>query len=269
MVNLKKWAVYMCVMGLTIISIMGVSTTKVKAAIEPGHEIKFNVKSELFTESSNILEVFQAVKKDDVKIYFYDTPDQSFLQNDYIHRLRVYKGSNKMDITYKKRFLNTPLCEAIAETESHGFTGSESNYKFELDIKGNHRTFTISRKESLKTSSNVSYDEVDTSNAKKLIVDNSPKKILNWDSDAWYKNTLSQAVVYGPANATTYKGSFFGQDADIEVWQYKGDIMVELSTKVDNEAQAAVIEKQWYEQLLSAGYLSEDQRGKTAFVMDK
>ncbi|SCY64663.1 hypothetical protein SAMN02787079_01832 [Lysinibacillus sp. TC-37] len=45
--------------------------------------------------------------------------------------------------------------------------------------------------------------------------------------------------------------------------------MVELSTKADNANQAAVIEKQWYEQLLSAGYLSIDQRGKTAFVMNK
>jgi len=104
---------------------------------------------------------------------------------------------------------------------------------------------------------------------KKLILENAPKKIVNWNSEAWYKNTLSQVVVYGPANATNYKGSFLGHEADIEVWQYKGDIMVELSTKVDDAAQAATIEKQWYEQLLSTGYLSGDQRGKTAFVMDK
>ena len=54
----------------------------------------------------------------------------------------------------------------MAETMNHGFTGSESNYKFELDIKGDHRTFTISRKESLKTSAEVSYDLVDTNVAK-------------------------------------------------------------------------------------------------------
>ncbi|WKT78384.1 hypothetical protein [Lysinibacillus fusiformis] len=268
MANLKKWAFYMCLMGLTVISMMSVNTTQVKAAIEPGHEIKFNIKSEIFTDSK-IANVFQATKKDDVKIYFYDTPDKMLLGNDYIHRLRVYKGSNKMDITYKKRFLGTPLNEAIAEATAHGFTGSESNYKFELDIKDDQRTFTISRKESLKTTSNVSYDTVDTSAAKKLILENSPKKILNWDSEAWYKNLLSQTVVFGPANATTYKGSFLGQEADIEVWQYKGEIMVELSTKIDNGAQAAIIEQQWYDHLLSEGYLSEDQRGKTTFVMDK
>ncbi|MCK1987243.1 hypothetical protein MPH48_03895 [Lysinibacillus fusiformis] len=268
MAKLKKWAFYMCFIGLTIISMMYIHPTEAKAAIEPGHEIKLNIKSDIFTES-NIANVFQATKKDDVKIYFYDTSDKMFLQNDYIHRLRVYKGSNKMDITYKKRFLHTPLNEAIAEATDQGFTGSESNYKFELDIKGDQRTFTISRKESLKTTSNVSYDSVDTPAAKKLILDYSPKKILNWDAEAWYKNVLSQAVVYGPAKATTYKGSFLGHDADIEVWAYKGDIMVELSTKVDDSALAAVIEQQWYDQLLSAGYLSEDQRGKTTFVMDK
>lgn len=62
MANLKKWAFYMCLMGLTVISMMSVNTTQVKAAIEPGHEIKFNIKSEIFTDSK-IANVFQATKK--------------------------------------------------------------------------------------------------------------------------------------------------------------------------------------------------------------
>ncbi|KOS62045.1 hypothetical protein FJQ98_08110 [Lysinibacillus agricola] len=265
---MKKWAVNFYLVVIVLVSIIGFSSTQAKAAIEPGNEIKFNIKSEPFTES-DILNVFQATKKDEVKIYFFDTPNRAFLNEDYIHRLRVYKGSNKMDITYKKRFVNTPLDEAIAITESHGFTGAESNYKFETDIKGDNRTFTISRKESLKTTSKISYDAVDTSAAKKLILENVPKKVLNWDSEAWYQNTLSQAVVYGPAKATTYKGSFAGYAADIEVWQYQGEIMVELSTKEDDALKAAVIEREWHDRLATAGYLSEDQRGKTAFVMDK
>jgi len=265
---MKKCLVNFCLIGVVLVSIIGFSSTQAKAAIEPGNEIKFNIKSELFSES-DILKVFQATKKDEVKVYFFDTPNKDFLKEDYIHRLRVYKGSNKMDITYKKRFLNTPLDEAIAITESHGFTGAESNYKFEMDIKGDNRTFTISRKESLKTTSKVSYDDVDTNAAQKLILENVPKKILNWDSEAWYKNTLSQAVVYGPAKATTYKGSFAGYEADIEIWQYQGEIMVELSTKEEDALKAAVIEKVWHDRLATAGYLSDDQRGKTAFVMDK
>ncbi|MFJ6207391.1 hypothetical protein [Lysinibacillus sp. NPDC092081] len=265
---MKKWVLNFCLIGIVLVSIIGFDSTQAKAAIEPGNEIKFNIKSELFTES-DILNVFKATKKDEVKIYFFDTPNRAFLNEGYIHRLRVYKGSNNMDITYKKRFVNTPLDEAIAITESRGFTGAESNYKFETDIKGDNRTFTISRKESLKTTSNVSYDAVDTSAAKKIILENVPKKILNWDTEAWYQNTLSQTVVYGPAKATTYKGSFAGYAADIEVWQYQGEIMVELSTKEDDALKAAIIEKEWHDRLASAGYLSEDQRGKTAFVMDK
>ncbi|MFJ7913831.1 MULTISPECIES: hypothetical protein [unclassified Lysinibacillus] len=265
---MKKWAVNFYLVVIVLVSIIGLDSTQAKAAIEPGNEIKFNLKSKLFTEP-DIFTIFQATKKDEVKIYFFDTPNRAFLNEDYIHRLRVYKGSNNMDITYKKRFLNTPLDEAIAITESHGFTGTESNYKFETDIKGSNRSFAISRKESLKTTAKISYDAVDTNAAKKLILENVPKKILNWDSEAWYQNTLSQAVVYGPAKATTYKGSFAGYAADIEVWQYQGEIMVELSTKEDEALKAAIIEKEWHDRLELAGYLSEDQRGKTAFVMDK
>ncbi|WP_244854887.1 CYTH domain-containing protein [Lysinibacillus parviboronicapiens] len=266
--HVKKMALQLTLMGVVLLCIGVMGVTQAKAAIEPGHEIKYNIKSELFNEA-NILSTFSATKKDEVKIYYFDTPSKNFQTADYNNRLRVYKGSNKIDITYKKRFLNTPLEEALAITESHGFTGSESNYKFELDIKGGNRTFTISRKESLKATSKVSYDTVDTSAAKKLILDNVPKKILNWDSAAWYNDTLAQAVVYGPATATTYKGSYAGYEADIEVWNYQGEIMVELSTKESDAAKAASIEQQWQDHLLTAGYLSADQRGKTAFVMDK
>lgn len=62
MAKLKKWAFYMCFMGLTIISMMYIHPTEAKAAIEPGHEIKFNIKSDILTES-NIANVFQATKK--------------------------------------------------------------------------------------------------------------------------------------------------------------------------------------------------------------
>ncbi len=265
---LKRLALKLGVIGL-VLSMFGImGAVQAKAAIEPGHEIKYNLKSELFNES-DILNFFAATKKDEVKIYYFDTQWKDFLSADYNNRLRVYKDSNKIDITYKKRFFNTPLEEALAITESHGFTGDESNYKFEMDIKGGNRTFTISRKESLKETTKVNYNSVDTSAAQKLILENVPKKILNWDSATWYNNTLSQAVVYGPAKATTYKGSFAGYEADIEVWHYQGEIMTELSTKENNAAKAATIEKVWREQLQAAGYLSEDQRGKTAFVMDK
>lgn len=264
----KKLALNLCVMGLVLCTIGMLNAGHAKAAIEPGHEIKYNLKSELFNES-DILKNFTATKKDEVKIYYFDTQSKDFLSEDYNNRLRVYKDSNKIDITYKKRFLNTPLEEALAITESHGFTGGESNYKFEMDIKGGNRTFTISRKESLKATTKVNYDAVETSVAKKLILDNVPKKILNWDSATWYNNTLSQAVVYGPAKSTTYKGSYAGYEADIEVWHYQGEVMMELSTKENDPAKAATIEKVWREQLEAAGYLSTDQRGKTAFVMEK
>lgn len=266
--HFKRIALKLVVMTMVLGTLGLLNTVQAKAAIEPSHEIKYNLRTDLFNESA-ILSLFAATKKDEVKIYYFDTNNKDFLNADYNNRLRVYKDSTKIDITYKKRFLNTPLDEALAITKSHGFTGDESNYKFEMDIKGGNRTFTISRKESLKATTKVSFDAVDVNAAKKMILDNVPKKILNWDSATWYNNTLAQAIVYGPANATTYKGSYAGYEADIEVWHYQGDVMIELSTKEDDATKAAVIEQVWHDQLVAAGYLSADQRGKTAFVMEQ
>lgn len=268
MKSVKKMALRLIMASLVLLCISGFGSAQVSAAINPGNEIKYNIKSDIFIEPK-IINVFSATKKDEVKIYYFDTVNKAFLGADYNHRLRVYKDSNKIDITYKKRFLNTPLDEAIAITQDHGFTGGESNYKFELDIKGGNHTFAVSRKESLKETSKVSFNSVDTDAAKKLILDNAPKKLQNWDSEVWYNNTLSQAVVYGPAKAITYKGSYAGYEADIEVWNYQDEIMVELSTKEDDASKAAVIEKLWHDKLEAEGYLSDDQRGKTAFVMEK
>ncbi|MGE7838809.1 hypothetical protein [Viridibacillus arvi] len=268
MKSVKKIALQLFMISLVLLCISGFGSAQVSAAINPGNEIKYNIKPDFFNESK-IIDVFLATKKDEVKIYYFDTVNKAFLGADYNHRLRVYKDSNKIDITYKKRFLNTPLDEAIAITQDHGFTGNESNYKFELDIKGGKKNFAVSRKESLKETTKVSFNEVDIEAAKKLILDNAPKKIQNWDTESWYNNTLAQSVVYGPAKATTYKGSYAGYEADIEVWNYQGDIMVELSTKEDDASKASVIEKLWRDKLEAEGYLSEDQRGKTAFVMEK
>ncbi|MBK3496253.1 hypothetical protein JFL43_15560 [Viridibacillus sp. YIM B01967] len=268
MKSVKSIALQLCMVGLVLLCITGVGASQVKAAINPGNEIKYNIKSDIFLEPK-ILSVFSATKKDDVKIYYYDTANKDFLGADYNHRLRVYKGSNKIDITYKKRFSNTPLDEALTITKDHGFTGNESNYKFEMDIKDGNHTFAISRKESLKETSKVSFDAVDTNAAKKLILENVPNKIQNWNSEDWYNNTLDQAEVYGPAKAITYKGNYAGYEADIEVWNYQGDVMIELSAKEGDASKAAAIEKLWHDKLEAEGYLSDDQRGKTAFVMEK
>ncbi|MCM3112880.1 CYTH domain-containing protein [Lederbergia lenta] len=262
----KKKALQLCIAGLIFLGISGEGVGQMKAAIQPGNEVKYNIKPDIFSDTE-IISIFSATKKDDVKVYYYDTPNKDFLGADYIHRLRVYKDSDKTDITYKKRFSNTPIDEALIITEDHGFTGNESNYKFEIDIKGGNRAFSISRKEKLKETVKVSFDDVDTNAAKKLILDNVPKKVQNWDSKAWYNNTLSQTEMFGPAEVTKYEGIYAGYGADIEVWNFQGDVMVELSTKEDDASKAATIERLWHDELEAAGYLSNDQRSKTSFVM--
>jgi len=253
-------------MALLLI-VCGCAPGKVEAAIEPGHEIKFNLKPERFTESQ-IKEVFSAVKKDEVKIYYFDTSDKKFATADYNHRLRVYKGKKKLDVTYKKAIKDKSVTDAIQIAEQHGFTGKEDNYKFELDRKGGHNTFTISRKDKLKVSSSVSFDAFNSEDARQIMIKNAPDKIAGWDNKDWYQNTLASSIVFGPAEAITYEGSYLGHDADIEVWNHKGAQMIEISAKEDDAMKAAQIEELWLKQLQSDNNLSADQRGKTSFVMD-
>jgi len=248
--------------------VCGCSPGQVEAAIEPGNEIKFNLKSDMFTES-RIKEVFSAVKQDEVKIYYFDTLDKVFAKADYNHRLRVYKGKKKMDVTYKKMIKDTSIAEAIQIAEQHGFTGKEDNYKFEMDRKGGRSVFTISRKDKLKVSPNVSYDTFDYADARQILINNAPDKIAGWETNDWYQNILSSSIVFGPAEAITYEGTYLGYAADIEVWNHAGSLMVEISTKEADAKKADQIEELWLKQLQWEGYLSPDQRGKTSFVMDK
>ncbi|WLV24065.1 hypothetical protein QR721_10515 [Aciduricibacillus chroicocephali] len=212
------------------------------------------------------MDIFSAEKRKTLKIYYLDTPSKEFKGAGFQHRIRLYKDEKKFDITYKKQ-LPGSLDAAIAEAEAHGFSGDESNYKFEVDAKGGERIFTISRKEKFKVTPALSYEAFDSEAAKKLFIDNVPKKIEAWYGSVLYRQAMEQATVFGPAEAATYEGSYLGYVADIEVWNKQGDQIVEISTKEQNAVKAEEIEALWRTNLQEAGYLSDDQSGKTDFIM--
>lgn len=241
-----------------------IAPSQVKAAIEPSHEIKFNLKPEQFTEQ-NIKGIFATGEKQELKIYYLDTELKDLKKAGFQHRIRLYKDEKKFDITYKKQ-VPGGLNIAIAEVEAQGFTGDESKYKFEVDIKGGERILTVSRKEKINVMPTLSYTAFDSVIAKNLIIENVPKKIEAWYGPS-YRKTIEQAVVYGPAEATTYEGTYLGYPADIEVWNNQGKQLVEISTKVQDANQSSTIEALWENNLKAAGYLSDNQTGKTDFVM--
>ncbi len=255
-------------LGTTIIlgiPTLGMTPVVFGASIEPAVEIKYNLDPTVFSKQQ-IKATFSAKEEDRVKVYFFDTAERTFFANDSIQRLRVYEGKDTYDITYKKRLQQLSLVEAIEELESHGFTGSESNYKFEIDSKNGQDPLSVSRKEKIKTTKNISYNVVDEKAAIKAVQENVPKKIENWDPKNWFKTTLQASQMTDPANVQTYTGVYQGIDAEIEYWEYHGNTMVELSTKTSVE-NATQVKENWGKQLQESNYLSEDQRGKTNFVL--
>ncbi|EOH1637205.1 hypothetical protein [Enterococcus faecalis] len=235
------------------------------SSILPGVEIKYNLDSNYFTDEK-IQAEFMAKKDESLKVYFLETKDNSFFQNDYIQRLRVYEGKKNFDLTYKKRFKNMSISEGIQELEDHGFTGLEKNYKFEIDSKNGEDLLSVSRKEKIKVNANISYNNVDEITVMQAFKENAPKKIQTWNSENWFNQTISRSHLRGPAIVQTYVGVFNGEPVDIETWDFNGKVMIELSMKTTQDS-APKIKENWENKLKDSEFLSTDQRGKTNFVL--
>ncbi|MBT2600598.1 MULTISPECIES: hypothetical protein [unclassified Oceanobacillus] len=260
----------MLLLTLLLSVVIGVATPSYAASdIEPGYEIKFNLDLDAFSSTIDMLNIFDAEHDEDLKVYYFDTPDQEFRQLGYIHRLRVYASGKKTNITYKKRFTGVAVEDAIAEATEKGFHNDMSNYKFENDRKERIDVFSISRKEKFTKDDILRFDLIDPQYAIELFQDEAPKKYRRWDDEIWYRETLSNTIPYGPALAHTYEGEFLGFEADVEIWSYKGDTVTEISTKTDDPREADQIEAAWFNKLSKEGWLSDNQTSKTGFVMDR
>ncbi|MEW4326965.1 CYTH domain-containing protein [Rossellomorea marisflavi] len=264
---MKKWSIALaCTVGLLI---QGAPPAQAASDITPSYEVKFNVDVDAFPNQTALINAFDATHDEDVKVYYFDTPDQQFKKKGYIHRLRVYDSDKKTNITYKKVFPGIPVEDAIAEADEKGFTNDMSNYKFENDRKDGVDSFSISRKETFKKNNHLSFDSIDVGYAIQLFKDEAPKKVREWDDETWYLNTFTASIPYGPALANTYVGEYKGVEADLEIWSYKGETIAEISTKVDQKQQADDIEQSWLQGLTEADWLNEEQISKTSFVMDR
>ena len=255
--------------SLLLLTVLPSMSFAKESPINPGYEVKFMLDVSQFATTEDIADAFHASHDEDLKVYYFDTPDQIFRKLNYIHRLRIYEGDTKTDVTYKKTFPDQAPSDAIAEAADHDFNGDMSNYKYEIDKKPSKDSFSISRKEKFKKNDHLRYDdEIDVDYALDLLHDEAPKKYRQWDDQDWYYDTMTQAVPYGPAAVSTFEGNYEDIDADLEIWYYKGETVAEISTKTDDAEDAGDIQEKWAEALANDGWLSSNQQSKTSFVMD-
>ncbi|SDC35650.1 CYTH domain-containing protein [Terribacillus halophilus] len=266
---MKKLSIAVLI-ALLLITVFPTMSFAEDSPINPGHEVKFMLDVSQFATTDDLVNAFHASHDEDLKVYYFDTPDQIFRKLNYVHRLRIYDGDKKTDITYKKTFPDQAPSDAIAEAAEHDFHGDMSNYKYEIDKKPGKDSFSISRKEKFNKNDKLNYDNgIDIKYALDLFREEAPKKYRNWDDQDWYYDTLEQAVPYGPAAVSKFEGNYEDIDADLEIWHYKGETIAEISTKTDDADDADVIQEKWSEALANEGWLSTNQQSKTSFVMDR
>ncbi|MFP7170716.1 CYTH domain-containing protein [Terribacillus sp. 7520-G] len=266
---MKKLSIAVLI-ALLLVSVFPAMAFAEESPINPGYEVKFMLDVSQFATADDIADAFQASHDEDLKVYYFDTPDQIFRKLNYVHRLRIYDGDKKTNITYKKTFPDQTPADAIAEAAEHGFHGDMPNYKYEIDKKPGNDSFSISRKEKFNPDDKLSYDDgIDIEYALDLFRDQAPKKYRSWDDQDWYYDTLEQAVPYGPAEVSKFEGNYEDIDADLEIWHYKGETIAEISTKTDDAEEADDIQEKWSEALTNEGWLSSSQQSKTSFVMDR
>lgn len=266
--KVKKLVVGICTIVLTILMFFP-QTTMANSTITPSYEIKFYLDETTFADEDVLKNTFNVEKKaKKLKVYFLDTENKDLYKSGYIHRLRVYKNEDNVDLTYKKRFSNMDTTSAIDEAIEKGFHDGMSNYKFEIDWGFNGQKFSISRTEEQKTTSKVNDDDVKASKVKELFMEKAPEKIRNWNERDWYEEMIMNSKLTTPAYVKKYKGTFLDEGVTIEKWEHHGEVLIELSAKKGDVTSAANAYEEWKEELTANGLLSE--RGmvsKTSFVL--
>lgn len=98
---MKKLSIAVLI-ALLLVSVFPAMAFAEESPINPGYEVKFMLDVSQFATADDIADAFQASHDEDLKVYYFDTPDQIFRKLNYVHRLRIYDGDKKTNITYKR-----------------------------------------------------------------------------------------------------------------------------------------------------------------------
>lgn len=178
---------------------------------------------------------------------YIETADREFDAEGWYNRIRIKEGSNKFDLTYKKRYSISggDIDAALTQANEEGFDIKDTNYEAQVDWGYSKMTLSLSNK---KEVSNSGYDDLELpkkSKAIKILQDNMPGKEQNWLYKNWGEDLIEKGKKCGPIYYKKYSGTVNGIDVDIEIWPitYSGsgttEYITELSFKEDTYSAAA------------------------------
>lgn len=253
------------------------------AAAVPNYEVK------LFLDPTKVLDVeFKPTRQTDrtldlknsnlkIAMQFLDVPPHQFNDEGWTIRARKFEGSDKLELSYKRRYPIAPaqLGEALAAAGADGFHAREDDYAAQVEWGYSKQTLSFARKKEFKAKGKGELELPTVEELRSLAVRELPGKLDRWMSAGWARGLLAGSHLYGPVLGKRWAGDWQGPALSFEVWLIRAEAgpgyepVVELSFKEKSQAEANGFREKLTAFVRDQGWLLERDVLKTAMILDR
>jgi hypothetical protein len=188
------------------------------AAAVPNYEVK------LFLDPAKVLDVeFKPTRAADrtldlkssnrkIAMQFLDVQPLQLNAEGWTVRARKFEGSDKLELSYKRRYPIAPaqLAEALAAAAAHGFDAREDDYAAQVEWGFAKQTLSFTRKIEFKAKGTGELDLPTVEELRLLAVREIPGKLDRWKAAGWARDLLARAHLYGPVLGKRWAGDWQG-----------------------------------------------------------
>lgn len=240
-------------------------THKVDAAANQ-YEVKVYVDSEKVIKDNrhidhSILESLGSEDKDkDFNVQYIDDSKRSNFSNQVTYRIRKSEENKKHELQYKKRYPidSGNVDSAIEKAKKDGFTGDT----YEVEYGENKQTLSVTK----EADKNLGINKLALPNAKESL--DLLKDQASTPFDRLLK-PIDKATIIGPVHFERHKGNIDGHKIKIENWDIGEQNVVEVSAKVNTEADAKTVQQAVVNKLDELGIHEKEDKLKTNMIFDK
>ncbi|KAK0612264.1 hypothetical protein B0T14DRAFT_572079 [Immersiella caudata] len=212
-----------------------------------------------------------------MNVQFHDTSSKEIYSAGWSPRIRKSEGQDTFELTYKKRYpiLGDDIDGTLTTANAQGFDSGDSNYDAQVEWGYSQKTLSISRKKTVSDSGYSGVELPNTSDARKMLVDETPDKFDGWVGDSWGTTKLASARIFGPVLARRSVGTWNKTQVYVEVWPIKDaegtgvEYIVEASFKTDSRTEAGEKHDALIAFLTGKGWFVAEDSLKAGLIMDR
>lgn len=198
-------------------------------------------------------------KDEDFQVQYLDDANRTNYQNNVSYRIRKSEDDSKHKLQYKKRFAisNHDVSSSIQQAKADGYNGDG----YEVEYGEGKETLSVTKEAKEKLGSG----SLAMPNAQDSL------KILKTHAEQPYSDALDkikQPHLIGPVHFERHKGNIDGNEVKIENWDIKDQNVVEISSKVTNEAEAKKVQSAIIKRLDQLGIHEKKDQLKTNLIFE-